>query len=97
MSEQPAATPAAGRASTAKPAAAAAPAAAATPVNKQPVLRAFIGRINSGEFDPGHKDFHQFVVKEIYPLLANGTLGMEDLEKIAKVYSARADPYNKAE
>jgi hypothetical protein len=35
------------------------------------------------------------VVKEIYPLLANGTLVGEDVEKITKAYSARADPYNK--
>ena len=68
---------------------------AAAPVNKQPILRALMGRIGSGEFDAGGKDFHQFVVKEIYPLVTDGTLGVEDVEKITRTYSARNDPYNK--
>lgn len=67
------------------------------PADKKPVLRGILGRVTSGEFDPGHKDFHQFVVREIYPLLGAGTLTVEDLERITKAYSARADPYNKAE
>lgn len=70
---------------------------AQAPADKKPVLRGILGRVNSGEFDPGHKDFHQFVVKEIYPLLGAGTLTVEDLERITKAYSARADPYNKEE
>jgi hypothetical protein len=74
--------------------AAAAPAPAAVGANKQAILRAFYARINAGEFDlAGGKDFHRFVVKEIYPLLAAGTLQTEDLEKIAEVFSARANPY----
>jgi len=96
MSEQPAAKPAAAPA----PATTASPAAPAparpAPANKQPILRAFITRIGNGEFDlVGGKDFHQFVVREIYPLLADGTLTVEDVEKITRVFSARADPYNK--
>src|SRR5260221_8934157 len=97
MSEQPAATPAPKAApATAGAPTPAAPAAPAAPVNKQPILRAFFARILSGEFDlAGGKDFHQFVVKEIYPLLADGTLGVDDVEKITRAFSARADPYNK--
>jgi hypothetical protein len=71
--------------------------APAAPAAKQNILRGFAQRIAGGEFDPGGKDFHQFVVKEIYPLLTDGTLTAEDLERITKAYSARADPYNKAE
>ena len=72
------------------------PAAAPAPANKQAILRAFYARINAGEFDlAGGKDFHRFVVKEIYPLLADGTLKTEDLEKIAEVFSTRANPFNK--
>jgi hypothetical protein len=72
------------------------PAPAAAPANKQTILRGLLGRLQAGEFDPepGHKDFHQFVVKEIYPLLGNGTLAADDLEKITKAYAGRADPYN---
>jgi len=97
MSDKPAATPAptppATPAATPAPAAPAAPAAS---VNKQPILRAFMTRIGSGEFDlAGGKDFHEFVVKEIYQLLADGTLGVDDLEKLTKTYAARNDPYNK--
>jgi hypothetical protein len=71
-----------------------APAPAKAPADKKTVLRGILGRIASGEFDPGHKDFHRFVVKEIYPLLGDATLTVEDLERITKAYSARADPYN---
>jgi hypothetical protein len=70
---------------------------AAAPAGKQSILRGFAQRIASGEFDPGHKDFHQFVVKEIYPLLGDGTLTVDDLERITRAYATRADPYNKAE
>ena len=76
--------------------AAAAPAAepAAPAPNKQTILRAFYARINAGEFDlTGGKDFHQFVVKEIYPLLGAGTLNGEDVEKIVEVFAVRANPY----
>jgi hypothetical protein len=74
------------------PAPAAAPAAPA--LNKNAILRAFYERINAGEFDlTGGKDFHQFVVKEIYPLLGNGTLTGEDVEKIAEVFAVRANPF----
>lgn len=75
-----------------------APAEPAAPdANKQTILRAVYARINAGEFDlAGGKDFHRFVVKEIYPLLAEGTLKTEDLEKIAEVFSARANPERQA-
>ena len=103
MSDQPAATPAEKPSAAAKAPAAAKPAVEATapvpqgpvpqgPVNKQPLLRAFVARINDGEFDPGRKDFHQFVVKEIYPLLADGTLTADDLAKLAQAYGVRANP-----
>jgi hypothetical protein len=67
------------------------------PANKQPILRGFVARIAEGEFDPdasgiGKKDFHQFVVKEIYPLLADGTLNADDLAKVAQAYGVRANP-----
>ena len=74
-----------------------APAPAAPPASKLTILRGFAQRIAGGEFDPEQKDFHQFVVKEIYPLLANSTLTVDDLERITKAYSVRADPYNKVE
>ena len=52
------------------------------------------GRINAVEFDlTGGKDFHQSVVKEIYPLLGAGTLNGEDVEKIVEVFAVRANPY----
>lgn len=72
------------------------PAPAAAAADKTTVLRALLGRIRAGEFDPepGHTDFHQFVVKEIYPLLGAGTLAVDDLEKLTKAYAGRADPYN---
>jgi hypothetical protein len=61
-------------------------------------LRGLLGRIAAGEFDLGTgKDFHLFVVKEIYPLLGAGTLTAQDLERITKAYSVRADPHNKVE
>ena len=72
-----------------------APTPAPAAANPQTVLRGLIGRIQAGEFDPGHTDFHRFVVKEIYPLLGAGTLKPEDLEKITKAYATRANPYNK--
>ena len=73
-------------------AASAQPAVAAA--GKQTILRAFYSRIQGGEFDlAGGKDFHQFVVKEIYPLLGSGTLTVEDVEKIATVFSVRANPF----
>ena len=77
------------------PAPAAAPAEpAVAPVSKQTILRAFYARIGAGEFDlSGGKDFHQFVVKEIYPLLGDKTLTVEDVEKVAAAFSARANPY----
>jgi hypothetical protein len=62
---------------------------------KSGVLRDLLRRVSGGEFDLGKKDFHQFVVKEIYPLLGNGTLTVEDFERITQAFSKRADPYNK--
>ena len=61
---------------------------------KSSVLRDLLRRVSSGEFDLGKKDYHQFVVKEIYPLLGNGTLTVDDLVQITQAFSARADPYN---
>ena len=100
MTEKPAAPPATDAAPTAPAPAPAAPppppAAPAAPVNKQPILRGFMARIAAGEFDlAGGKDFHQFVVKEIYPLLGDGTLTADDLVKVTQAFSARTDPYNK--
>jgi hypothetical protein len=83
MSEQPA------------PAAAPAAAHAAPPSTAPAVLRSLLQRVNSGEFDLGKKDYHQFVVKEVYPLLANGSLTVDDLERLTRAYAARNDPYNK--
>jgi hypothetical protein len=37
------------------------------------------------------------VVKEIYPLLGDRTLTVDDLERLTRAYSVRADPYNKNE
>ena len=63
-------------------------------VNKQAILRDFYSRIQSGEFAlTGGKDFHQFVVKEIYPLLHDGTLNLEDVEKITTAFAVREDPF----
>ncbi len=70
---------------------------AAPAASKSGPLRGLLQRINSGEFDLGKKDFHQFVVKEIYPLLGNRTLSLEDFERLTKAYAARSDPYNKEE
>lgn len=71
-------------------------AAPAVPASiKSNVIRDLLRRVSSGEFDLGQKDFHQFVVKEIYPLLGNGTLTVEDFVRITQAYAARADPYNK--
>ncbi len=62
---------------------------------KSGVLRDLLRRVSSGEFDLGKKDFHQFVVKEIYPLLGNGTLTVDDFIQLTQAYAARADPYNR--
>ncbi len=69
--------------------------AAAPAANKSAVLRSLLRRVAAGEFDLGTKDFHQFVVKEIYPLLGNGTLSVDDFIQITQAYAARADPYKK--
>ena len=72
------------------------PAPAAAPAEKNTILRALLARIRAGEFDPapGKADYHQFVVKEVYPLLGAGTLAVDDLERLTKAYAGRADPYN---
>ncbi len=70
---------------------------AAPAASKSGPLRGLLQRINSGEFDLGKKDFHQFVVKEVYPLLGAGMLSVEDFERLAKAYAVRSDPYNKEE
>ena len=85
MSDKPAPTPAAPEA---------APAAAGP--ERRELLRAFAGRITAGEFDPGAKDYHQFVVKEIYPLLNAGTLTVDDLTRLTEIYGARNDPNRKS-
>jgi hypothetical protein len=72
-------------------------ASGAAPAVKPAILRSLVNRINTGEFDLGKKDFHQFVVKEIYPLLASGTLTVDDLERLTRAYAVRNDPYNKDE
>ena len=90
MSEKPAPAPEA-----AAPAAAPAPAEAPAKADKQALLRGFAARINAGEFDPGAKDYHQFVVKEIYPLLNDGTLTVDDLTRLTEIYGARNDPNRK--
>jgi hypothetical protein len=64
-------------------------------VDAAEVMAGFINRIGQGEFDQPEDAFHRFVVKEIYPLLGNGTFTAKDLDVIAHVYSARADPYNR--
>jgi hypothetical protein len=73
-----------------EPAVPAAPAA-----NPASPLRALLARVTSGEYDLGKKDFHQFVVQEIYPRLGDGSLSLADFEKITHAYAARSDPYNK--
>lgn len=57
-------------------------------------MRDLLRRVNSGDYDLGKKDFHQFVVKEIYPRLGDGTLTVDDLVVITQAYAKRADPYN---
>ncbi len=71
--------------------------AAAPAGNKSGALRDLLRRVNSGEFDLGKKDFHQFVVQEVYPRLGDGSLSIEDFEHLTRAYAARSDPYNKAE
>jgi hypothetical protein len=66
-------------------------------VDKEALMAGFINRIGQGEFDQPEDAFHRFVVKEIYPLLGSGTLTAKDLDLIAHVYSARADPYNRGQ
>jgi hypothetical protein len=63
-------------------------------VNKAAFMRSILDRITAGEFDLGKADFHRFVVKEIYPRLADGTLTVADFQHITQHFSTRNDPYN---
>ena len=54
--------------------------------DKQALLGEFLRRIAAGEFN-GDDKFHRFVEKEVFPLLAAGTLTGNDLKFLALEFS----------
>lgn len=55
-------------------------------------MQGLLDRIAAGEFD-ADGSFHRFVAKEVYPLLSQGTLTLDDLIELTRQYAARKNPH----
>jgi hypothetical protein len=64
-----------------------------TYADKDAALADFTTRLAAGEFDQGN--FHNFVVREVYPLFANGMFTASDLTVISRQYGERNNPLTK--
>lgn len=59
---------------------------------KAELLASLRERIETGDLD--ESNFHSFVMSEVYPLLADGTLDLSSFEELVQMWAVRNNPYD---